>query len=76
MSQKLYLVVSGAIFLLVGLFHLFRLIYQWPIVVGPRTIPYALSYVGVPVSSAYCAWACTLLWPRRTGAGPSGRGDK
>jgi len=62
MSQKLYLVVSGAIFFLVGLFHLFRLIYQWPIVVGPRTIPFALSYVGCPVSTGYCLWACWILW--------------
>jgi hypothetical protein len=65
MSLKLYLIVSGAIFLLVGLFHFFRLVYQWPIVVGPRTIPFALSYVGCPVSSAYCVWAGWLLWASR-----------
>jgi hypothetical protein len=28
MSNKLYLIVSGAIFLLVGIFHLFRLVYH------------------------------------------------
>jgi hypothetical protein len=61
MSQKLYLIVSGAIFLLVGIFHLLRLLYHWPIVVGPRTIPYALSYVGFPVSTGYSVWACWLL---------------
>ncbi len=61
MSLKLYLVVSGAIFLLVGIFHFFRLVYQWPIVVGPRTIPFALSWVGGPVSAGYCVWACWIL---------------
>jgi hypothetical protein len=45
---KLYLAVSGAVFLLVGVFHLFRLIYQWPIVVGSMTIPFLLSYAGLP----------------------------
>jgi hypothetical protein len=61
MRQKLYLVVSGGIFPLVGFFHLFRLIYHWPIMVGPRTIPFALSYMGCPVSLAYSVWAGWLL---------------
>ena len=61
MSRKLYLILSGFIFLLVAIFHLFRLMYPWPIVVGPRTIPFALSYVGFPASAAYFAWAVWLL---------------
>ena len=60
-ATKLYLIVSGAIFLLVAVFHLLRLLYQWPIVVGGTTIPMALSYCGLPGSSAYCAWASWLL---------------
>jgi hypothetical protein len=55
MSKKLYLILSGTIFLLVAVFHLLRLVYHWPIVVGPRKIPFALSYVGFPASAAYCA---------------------
>ena len=58
---KLYLAVSGAVFLLVALFHLFRLIYHWPIVVGETTIPQFLSHVGFPVSSGYAVWAFWLL---------------
>lgn len=61
MSKKLYLAVSGGIFFLVGIFHLLRLIYQWPIVVGARTIPHALSYVGFPVAIAYAVWAYWLF---------------
>ena len=61
MSQKLYLAVSGLIFLLVGAFHGLRLVYHWPIAVGPRTIPFALSYVGCPVSIGYATWAAWLL---------------
>jgi len=72
MSQKLYLALSGVIFLLVSLLHFFRLLYDWPMVVGPRTIPFALSYVGCPVSLAYCAWAAWLLRAAvRRGARPA-----
>ena len=65
MSQKLYLIISGAIFLLVGIFHLLRLVYQWPIVVGTRMVPYSLSYVGFPASIGYSVWACWLVCRRR-----------
>jgi hypothetical protein len=61
MAKKLYLILSGAIFFLVAVFHLLRLVYHWPIVIGTMAIPYALSYVGFPASTAYCAWAIWLL---------------
>ena len=64
MSQKLYLVISGAIFFLVGIFHLFRLVYNWPIMVGTRMVPYSLSYVGFPVSIGYSVRACWLFCRR------------
>jgi len=61
MAHKLYLVLSGLIFFLVSVLHLFRLVYHWPIVVGPWTIPYALSYVGCPAALGYSVWAAWLL---------------
>jgi len=61
MSRKLYLILSGFIFLLVAVFHLLRLVEHWPIIVGTTAIPYALSYVGLPGSTAYCVWAVWLL---------------
>ena len=61
MSKKLYLIISGTIFFLVGVFHLLRLVYGWPIVVGTKEIPYFLSYVGFPVSTGYSIWAGWLL---------------
>ncbi len=61
MALKLYLVLSGAIFLLVAVFHLLRLINGWSIVVGPHVVPFALSYLGLPASTAYCVWAAWLL---------------
>jgi hypothetical protein len=52
--------------LLVAVFHLCRLVYGWSIVVGPHVVPLALSYVGLPASSAYCVWATWLLRATRS----------
>ncbi len=67
MSQKLYLSLSGLIFLLVGVLHFLRLLYHWPVMVGPRTIPYALSFIGCPVALGYSVWAAWLLRVERVG---------
>jgi hypothetical protein len=58
---KLYLIASGAVFLLVGVFHLFRIIYHWPIVVGSFTVPFLLSYAGLPEGIAASLLAVWLL---------------
>ncbi len=63
LAHKLYFIVSGAIFFLVGIFHLFRLVYHWPFVVGTATVPFLLSYIGCPASLGYAAWA---VWSLRT----------
>jgi hypothetical protein len=61
MALKLYLIVSGLIFLLVSIFHFFRLLYGWPVLVGPYAVPFVLSYVGLPVSTGYWLWAAWLM---------------
>jgi|WetSurMetagenome_2_1015567.scaffolds.fasta_scaffold141817_1 hypothetical protein len=61
MLLKLYLIISGGIFFLVGTFHLLRLIYQWNIIVGTSLIPQELSYAGCPVSFLYFLCAVWLL---------------
>jgi hypothetical protein len=58
---KVYLALSGAIFLMVGFFHFFRLVNQWPITVGTADIPQVLSYIGLPASIGYCVWAFWLF---------------
>ena len=58
---KLYLAVSGIIFLLVGLLHLFRLFNQWEITIGESAVPQILSYIGFPVSTGYFLWAVWLF---------------
>ena len=58
---KLYIALSGTVFLLVGLLHLFRLVYQWPITVGTADIPMLLSYTGLPGSIGACVLAIWLF---------------
>lgn len=64
LSLRLYLIVSGSIFFLVAVLHLFRLIHHWQMVVGSYVVPHAVSVVGFPAATAYAAWALWLL--RRT----------
>jgi hypothetical protein len=61
MCQKLYLILTGIVFLTIGLLHLLRLINHWPIVVGTTEIPMALSYFGLPICVAYAVWAGWLV---------------
>ncbi len=66
MALKLYLIVSGGIFVLVAIFHLFRLIHGWPVLVGSHSVPLLLSYIGCPVSTGYAVWAGWLLLRRKS----------
>ncbi|MBZ5587039.1 MAG: hypothetical protein LAO05_00570 [Acidobacteriia bacterium] len=72
MAKRLYLILSGAVFFLVAMLHLVRLVNHWPIVVGPRTVPFALSYVGLPVSAGLCVWAFWLFLGRGKRGGKDG----
>ena len=59
-SLKLYLLLSGSIFFLVGVLHLLRLVYHWPLVLGTYPVPHALSFIGFPVATGYAIWAFSL----------------
>jgi hypothetical protein len=61
MSNRLYIAISGAIFLFVGILHLLRLVNHWPMVVGTFVVPHALSYFGFPAAIGYSLWAVWLL---------------
>lgn len=62
---KLYLIASGMVFFLVGIFHLFRLIYQWPVTVGSFTVPFLLSYAGLPSAMGGVVLVLWLLSRKR-----------
>ena len=61
MSSKAYFVISGTIFGLVALAHLFRVIYQMPIHVGEWAFPVWASWGGFVVAGARYVWAFRLI---------------
>jgi hypothetical protein len=60
MSQKTYFQFSAAIFLVVALVHLGRLVTGWEIVVGTWVIPHWLSVPGLVVTSGLSVWGFSL----------------
>jgi hypothetical protein len=55
--MRMYAVVSGLIFAFVSLGHLLRLVFAWPITLGPYTVPLWLSWIGMFVTAALVVWA-------------------
>ena len=60
MTEKLYLMISGVIFALIGLFHLLRIIFQWPAMVGAWTVPFVISLGAIMVAGILTFWAFRL----------------
>jgi hypothetical protein len=65
MCLRFYLIFSGVVFLLVGVAHILRLVYQVPVTVGSTTISMALSYGGCVGSLFMLIWAGWLIWDSR-----------
>ena len=59
MSQKVFLAVSGAIFGVVALVHLGRLVAGWPVHIGAFEVPMWFSLAGFALA-AFLAF--TALW--------------
>jgi D-alanyl-D-alanine carboxypeptidase len=59
-AMRSYLWVSGLLFGAVSLLHLLRLAYGWPAQIGGWTVPLELSWIGMIVAAALCAWAFAL----------------
>jgi hypothetical protein len=64
--MRAYLWISGLVFGAVTLLHILRLAYSWPAQIGSWTVPLELSWIGVVVAGALCAWGLALAG-RRTG---------
>jgi hypothetical protein len=62
-----YLWISGLLFGAVALVHILRLAYGWPAQIGGWTVPLEVSWLGVVVAGALCAWGLTLAG-RTTGS--------
>ena len=52
MSEKTFAAIAAAIFGLVALMHLLRLVMGWSIVIEAWTVPMWLSWVGLVVAGA------------------------
>ena len=60
MTQKLYLLISGSVFALIGLFHLIRIIYQWSVQIGALGIPQWPSWLVIVAGTILSIWAFRL----------------
>ena len=56
MKSQIYLALSASIFVAVALGHLVRLIFDWPVTIGPFEIPMWLSFFGVLAPGILSAW--------------------
>lgn len=58
---RVYLALSGGVFAIVALLHLWRAVYGWEAIVGPYNIAVALSWIGFVVAGSLSAWAWRLF---------------
>ena len=59
--MQAYLKFSGAIFGVVALAHLHRLVRHWPIDVAGHTVPLWVSWVALVLAGGLSIWALRLL---------------
>ena len=50
MGRKTYFLVAGIIFTLVALFHLLRVLEDWPVMIVDWSVPKWMSWVGLIVA--------------------------
>ena len=60
MTQKLYLLISGSVFALMGIFHLIRIISQWSLQIGAVGIPQWPSWLAIIAGTILSIWAFRL----------------
>jgi hypothetical protein len=60
MSRRAYLLVSAAIFSLVALLHLARVVLGWSAVIGGWSVPMWLSWVALMVTGALAYFGFSL----------------
>ena len=60
MNIRVYLAVSGAVFGLVAVLHLLRVVNGWSVAVGPWSAPMTVSWLGTIFPAILCVWAFRL----------------
>jgi hypothetical protein len=61
MTVKTYLLVSAALFALVAIFHLIRLLGHWSVQIGAVSVPFWGSWLGLLIGIALSLWAFRLM---------------
>ena len=56
-----YLTISGALFAVVALTHVTRLLFHWPLEIGGWAVPLWVSWIGALLPGALSVWAFRLL---------------
>lgn len=56
-----YLILSATVFAVVAIAHLIRAIQQWPILIGPWSVPVELSWLAAIGAGALSVWAMLLV---------------
>jgi hypothetical protein len=64
MSRRAYLLVSAAIFSLVALLHLARVVFGWSALIGGWSVPMWLSWVAIIVAGALAYFGFSLARQR------------
>ena len=52
MNRNTYTTVTATLFLAMGIVHLLRIIFGWPVEIGGLIIPFWASWLAVPVAVA------------------------
>jgi len=60
-TTHMYLIISGLIFGVVSIIHLVRAVNEWTFVIGPMTLPVAVSWLGFLVTATLGVWAFRLV---------------
>jgi hypothetical protein len=56
-----YVAISAAIFAVVAVVHLARLLKSWPVQIGSCAVPMSVSWIGLPVSALLAIWGFMQL---------------
>ena len=59
--MRTYIQITGAVFGVIALVHVVRLILNWPAQIADWVVPIWLSWVAILVAGALCVWAFRLV---------------
>jgi hypothetical protein len=59
--MRAYLLISGALFGIITLAHVHRLVRHWPIDIAGHMVPLSVSWLGLLLAGGLSVWALRLL---------------